>query len=190
MAASKGIDSEGRAPPEQFYDACNNSQDKLEGHDGEDYGANDGVPLHFEGILLLGNPVLPEDGEGEQQSEEGGAKAEEDVDEHPKGSEFVEGENDGEVDDKGPDVEHAVVVGEVAPGLLEKSSLEVLHKVLLYFYCYSQFIYRANLLQDINVLKINEFQFLIVSSGKASSFLTKKCKNKRMEICKFNSLNQ
>ena len=180
MAARKGIDSECRASPEQFYDASNSSQDKLKGNNGENDGANDGVPLHFEGILLLGNPVLPEDGEGEQQSEEGGAKAEEDVDEHPKGSEFVEGENDGEVDDKGPDVEHAVVVGEVAPGLLEKSSLEVLHKVLLYFYYFSQFIYRASLRQDISVLKINELQFLLGSSGKESSFLTKRCKNKNM----------
>ena len=155
MATRKGIDSKGGAPPEQFDDARNSSQDKLNSHDGEDDGANDGMSLHFEGILLLGNPVLSEDGQGEQQSEEGCAKAEKDVDIHPEGSEFVEGEDNGEVDDEGPDVEHTVVVGEVAPGLLEKSSFKVLHEVSIYFYCCYHQSYRVDLLQHINFLKMN-----------------------------------
>ena len=59
------------------------------------------------------------------------------MNEHPEGPIFVECEDDCEVNDEGPDVEHAVVMGQAAPGALDlqHSSLEVLHGCLnLIFY--------------------------------------------------------
>ena len=132
MAGSEEVNSKGWTFSEEFDDACDDSQEGLGSHDGQNHYSDDEMPLFEIVVLDLRDSVEGEDGKGEEECEEDSAKSQEDMDEHPEGPVFVEGEDDSEVDDEGPDVEHGVVVGEGAPGVfnLQHSSFEVFHGCL------------------------------------------------------------
>jgi len=129
VAGCKDVDPKGRAFSEQLDDTCDDPEESLDCNDGKHNYPDDEVPLFPIVVLNLRDSIEREDWKCKNESEEDSSEPEDDMHYHPERPVFVEGENDCEVDDEGPDVEHRIVVGKGAPGVLDlqHSSFKVFH---------------------------------------------------------------